>query len=312
MKLNLSSVLSFVLFAPFLLASCRAVKENKSLETSENSYSTYYSNVAKADSLFAVKRYSEAYNIFNETFNKYKPLNTFNFREYTRYVISKHLSGNDVSKKEVERLISEYGGASSMYMHRDSTLKHLLKKHKISKREIDSLNDSYVKSLDTVLRKQLFKAIEEDQYYRTYYEGKDKDKLWKKSDSINEKLLVDLFEKNIFPNETIIGPKFYKGSVVDIDVLLLHTKDSIRMNYFLPKMKKFIFEGKCEPHIYAIMVDQYHLYNDREQLYGTYNTKELSPKKYSYYNENRRKLRIGLPTIEFDIFWQDYLINLWN
>ncbi|AZJ36192.1 hypothetical protein [Tenacibaculum singaporense] len=312
MKLNLPSTLSSLLFTSFLLVSCGAVKKNNSLETFKHSYSTYYSNVAKADSLFAVKKYSEAYSVFNETFSKYKPLNTFSFREYTRYVISKHLSGKEVSKNEVERLISEYGGTSSMYLHRDPSLQYLLGKYKISKSDIDSLSDSHVKSLDMDLRNKLFKAIEEDQYYRTYYDGKDKQKLWAQSDSINEKILVDLFDKNIFPNEKIIGPKFYKGDVVDVEVLLLHTNDSMRINYFLPKIKEFIHKGKCTPRIYAMMVDQYHLYNDRPQLYGTYNTEKILPEKYSYYNENRKKLGIGLPSIEFDVFWQNYLINLWD
>lgn len=276
------------------------------------SYARYYKNIVIADSLFAVKKYTAAYNLFNKTFKEFEPLNTFRFREYTRYIISKDLAGETVTKEELETLLSKYGGGSSMYVHKDPTFKKLFEKYNIDKDQIDSLSSSYKKTLKIDLRNQLFKAIEEDQYYRTYYEGPDKDKLWKKSDSINEKLLVDLFEKNIFPNEKVIGPKFYEGSAVDIELLLLHTEDSIRMNYFLPKIKKFVLEGKCNPYIYAMMIDQYHLYNDKEQLYGTYNTEELSPEKYTYYNENRRKLEIGLPSIQFDIFWYDYLINLWN
>ncbi len=56
----------------------------------------------------------------------------------------------------------------------------------------------------------------------------------------------------------------------DIELFLLHTKDSIRLNYFIPKIKEFTVNGTAPPRVLDIMIDQYYSYNDKPQIYGTY------------------------------------------
>lgn len=124
-------------------------------------------------------------------------------------------------------------------------------------------------------------------------------------DSEVEKFLLDLFSRNIFPNEHIIGNHSVdENPAISIDVLLLHTRDSIRLNYFIPRINSFVEEGKCLPSLYCKMIDQYQLYNHKEQIYGTFNIYELDSKKY---NSVRKKF--GLPNIEYEKWRIEKLIE---
>ncbi|WP_064967620.1 hypothetical protein [Tenacibaculum ovolyticum] len=275
----------------------------------KSNYNYYYKNITKADSLYAIKDYRKAFNLFQKTFDIYTPLNTFRFREYNRYIISKHLIGKDISKKEFYPLIYKYG-LTKWDIKKDSVLNLIYKRIKVDSLTYNFLQKKYVNSINMDLRNKIISQVDDDQYYRTYYDASDKESKIQKTDSISEKLLLNLFEKKIFPNKSIVGPLFYKGTIVNIEILLLHTSDSIRKNYFLPKIKKFVNEGKCNPYIYAMMIDQMEIYNDRKQIYGTYRGNALEKNKFAFYNSNRKKLDIGLPSIEFDFFWQNYLESL--
>ncbi|WP_340066903.1 hypothetical protein [Ascidiimonas aurantiaca] len=149
--------------------------------------------------------------------------------------------------------------------------------------------------IDTLLREKILKLKYLDQEVRRNTSEEIRIKL---IDSVNlevEKFLIDIFSRNIFPNEHIIGNHTIdKNPAVNIDVLLLHTRDSIRLNYFIPRINSFVEEGKCLPSIYCEMIDQYQIYNDKEQIYGTYNFNELNAKEY---NSIRKKA--GLPSLEY-------------
>jgi hypothetical protein len=67
----------------------------------------------------------------------------------------------------------------------------------------------------------------------------------------------------------------------------------------LPRIKKIVESGKCEPIIYAAMVDQFNLYNGKEQFYGTYNILRIAKKDYRIFNKRRKT--IGLPSIEMEV-----------
>jgi len=100
-----------------------------------------------------------------------------------------------------------------------------------------------------------------------------------------------------YPGDDLIGPFNVDFSHSDITILLLHTSDSIRINYFIPKLKEYVKEGACDPETLGVVIDNLHLYNDELQVMGTYENREenmISDK--GQVNQNR--LEIGLPTLE--------------
>ncbi len=119
-----------------------------------------------------------------------------------------------------------------------------------------------------------------------------------KQDVKNQELLINLFDKDIYPNNRVIGNYSIDKKNTSIVVPLLHTNDSMRINYYLPKIKEFIKKGKCPPFIYAVMLDQFHLYNGNKQFYGSYNIARILVEDYPKYN--RRRAKIGLPSLEFE------------
>lgn len=123
------------------------------------------------------------------------------------------------------------------------------------------------------LREELITMRYNDQLYRRSRDNNDMAKM-DSIDSIHEKRLIELFEQGIYPNDEMVGSYSIDNTSTDVSILLLHTRDSIRLNYFVPKVKEFIKNGKGSPLALGNMLDQYHLYNDQPQIYGTYTARE--------------------------------------
>lgn len=151
---------------------------------------------------------------------------------------------------------------------------------------------------DLELRDELIAMRSADQLQR----GQGPDADWTKQDNIDkihEKILIEIFEGIGYPTDKIVGPQTM-DSPVDIELLLLHTKDSIRMNYFVPKVKEFVINGTAPPQALGSMIDQYYLYNNEPQIYGTYKAQGGG---YANMIENLKKVdsnrnSIGLPPLE--------------
>jgi hypothetical protein len=113
----------------------------------------------------------------------------------------------------------------------------------------------YLSYLDLDLREEVYYHSQLDSYYRFNYAGADYEAKIKEADAANEAFLKQLFGRNIYPNETIIGNRLLDNRYATIVGMLMHTKDSIRRHYFLPKLKKFVQQGKCSPRDYALVYD---------------------------------------------------------
>jgi len=288
-------LLFFILFS----FSCKQTKNYK--------YSVdYYLDIYKADSLFEIKKYNESYNILKKLFKKNKPINLPPYYEYINYVKSGFLAkkfNSEELKKNVKKLIRTYGYDSISFKN-DSILNLAFKNSKIN--NYKEYRAEYLSSLDFNLRYKLHELIELDQKYRINYFENDRFIKRKKIDDNNELFLKYLFGRNIYPNEHILGNHTVDGTRVPrTNILLLHTSDSIRLNYFLPKIKIFIREGKCTPSIYGNMMDQLYLYNNKEQIYGTYDVIKI--KKEDYVKFNKMRKIIGLPSIEYEL-WKRKII----
>ncbi|CAM1366153.1 conserved exported hypothetical protein [Tenacibaculum sediminilitoris] len=294
---------NFFLILLTVLTNCVSAQD---VNKKEESYKNYFFNVYKADSLFFAGKNKESYKILDDLFSKYESKNGFTTSEYLTYLKSKVNSGKKIRKNELECYFSNHGGIKDIIIN-DSLLNIYYDKYKLG-REYDSLRKVYMKKIDLNLRLKIASLIEDDQYYRTYYDKADKEEKLMKIDLKNEKILKDLFLKKIYPNEFVIGNHLIDFEIINPEVLLLHTNEKIRKNFFLPKVKDFVLNGVCSPFVYARMVDQMYLYSGKPQIYGTYNTPFLKKEDYAFYNKNRKELNIGLPSVEYDI-WKYHKMN---
>ncbi len=259
-------------------------------------YRKYYLEIYKADSLALIGKYENSFNILDSLFKIYEPTNAPPYYEYETYLKVSHLSKKNISKRKIKTLVSDYGfDLNTFDVKTYPVLNKVFEESNISKKEYNKLRKKYLSKVDTVLRAKILKLKYLDQEARRNTSEKTRIRSIDSIDLEVEKFLKDIFSRNIFPNEHIIGNHTIdKNPAVSIDVLLLHTRDSMRLNYFIPRINSFVEEGKCLPSIYCAMIDQYHLYNDKEQIYGTFNFNQIDAKEY---NSIRKK--VGLPSLEY-------------
>ncbi|WP_141728143.1 hypothetical protein [Salegentibacter salarius] len=149
----------------------------------------------------------------------------------------------------------------------------------------------YLATLDLELRSEIQEMMQNDQMY--VEEQEKRNVIFER----NTSRLIEIFEEIGYPGNNIIGPFNVDFTNSDITILLMHTPDSIRINYFIPKLKQFVKEGSCDPKTLGVVIDNLHLFNDELQIIGTYENKEhnmISDKD----QVNINRLEIGLPTLE--------------
>lgn len=266
-------------------------------------YKHYFLGITKADSLLFIGKPKEAYLIYDKLFKKYDSQNGFTTVEYFKYLKSKAQSKIKITKRDLELCFSKHGIKKEAVLS-DSLLKMYYERYKL-KNSYKNLQKSYLANIDLKLRTQIIKMTERDQFYRVQEYNLAK---MRKVDAENEQILKEFFKKDIYPDELIAGNYFDGDEFNGILPLLLHTGDSIRKSFFLPKVKKFIKQGKCPPHTYAFLVDQMYLYADQDQIYGSYSGPSLKKEDFAKYNKNRKELDIGLPSIQYDV-WKNNRYN---
>src|SRR5690606_8706767 len=114
----------------------------------------------------------------------------------------------------------------------------------------------YLSHLDLELRSEIQEMIRQDQM--SVEEQEKRNIIFE----TNTSRLIEIFEEKGYPGDDLIGPFNVDFSHSDITILLLHTSDSIRINYFIPKLKEYVKEGACDPETLGVVIDNLHLYND--------------------------------------------------
>ena len=113
---------------------------------------------------------------------------------------------------------------------------------------------------------------------------------------------MEIFHTHGFPNHKIIGGYDIDNSNADITVILLHTKDTVRKEYFMPKVLEYIKKGEASPELYANLYDQFLLYNGQEQYYGSYENKvEISINEL---NKRRKEIKRKYSPIIIYVKWK--------
>ncbi len=278
------------LAASLFLTSCQ-IKPNKDYLAGG-----YYSSVYEADSLYIAKEYEKSYEIFDRTFSNFEPIDMDVYNEVSTYVKLKVILDKEVSYKEYTELISEYG-YSDVYLKNDSVLNifYDIVKEKFDK-DIPTLKSTYNSSINMDLRNKILRMKIEDQRYRGNGGGNWDEQ--NKIDSINEQELIHIFDTHGFPSKKMIGKYSIDNQHATLNTLLLHTDDSIREYYFIPKVLDYVRDGVADPRLVGYMYDQLLIYNGDEQYYGTYTTSK--PMSATIKEINERRISIGLPKLWYE------------
>jgi hypothetical protein len=162
----------------------------------------------------------------------------------------------------------------------------------------DSIHSNYLKTVNYRLRKEIQSINQLDQQYRLGVLANEQDSV----DNLNAIRLIEIFDEFGYPNSDVIGHYSVDNIQTDIGTVLLHTNDSIRMHYFVPKLLEFVKKGECPPLRVGQLIDQFHLYNRDPQTHGTYHGQKTTYanmiEDLEQVNENR--LSIGLPSLEME------------
>ncbi|AUC15808.1 hypothetical protein BTO06_11900 [Tenacibaculum sp. SZ-18] len=282
-----------ILFA-IIIFSCQSEKK-----TECNYVTDYYQTVYKADWEFETKNYQKAFDLYDDAFKSCEAVNTVNYNEIWKFTVtSAILKRFDITYDYAKKLIlngvelNRFGNSENF----DEFLKSEFGQNLTS--QYQKLREKFEKNADFKLRNELLAMQTADQLYRNenYQENIVKQD---SIDKLHEKRLIEIFETIGYPTDKIVGP--HTGDYqVDVGLLLLHTDDSIRMNYFVPKLKDFVQKGTASPYTLGTVIDQFHLYNGDPQINGTYGAqgggyaKMISDLK----KVDSNRISIGLPPLE--------------
>jgi len=271
------------------------------LETGDCNYITgYYQTIYQAQLAYELEEFEKAYNLYKTAFSACNPISTPTYNEIGKYAeVAARLGHNDVALSYITKKIRM--GSELKWILQDSVFADVFKTEEGEKLidQYKRIREEYVNSINIELRVDIQEMSHLDQLYR---DSDDPSKVAKQDsiDSLNTKRLIEIFETYGYPNQGVLGHNSIDGIPTMVSTMLLHTEDSIRMNYFVPKMNEFVANGTCDPTVLGSMIDQFHLYNGDPQIYGTYRGRTS---RYAnmisnrgLINENRKE--IGLPPLE--------------
>lgn len=273
-----------------ILLSCSTVKKPDC-----NYITDYYPNTAKAEVEFYLGNYEKAYDYYQKAFENCDAIRLGVHRDTDKFAkVCAELGKDKLALDYIEKTI-EKGGTLNGFQN-DEVFTGIFKTERGKKliSEYDKKRQEYINSLNMDLRTELQAMIEIDQ--RLVGQQEKRDSVFK----VNDKRLVEIFEKFGYPNEQVVGNYAIDRIQADPTILLLHTADSIRINYFIPKVKEFVKNGKCPPKVLGVMYDNLALFNDEPQTHGTYQNQNGGYANMisdiSKVNENRAE--IGLPSLK--------------
>uniref|UniRef100_UPI0040494EFE DUF6624 domain-containing protein n=1 Tax=Flavobacterium sp. TaxID=239 RepID=UPI0040494EFE len=259
----------------------------------------YYQTVYKADLEFETENFEKAFELYHDAFKSCNAKNTSTFNEIGKYTESSAILNKfDITYEFAKEQI--LNGVELSRFENNENFSEFLSSNFGQKlvSEYDMLRKEFEKNADFELRDELISMRSADQMYRNsnYQENIAKQD---SIDKLHEKRLIEIFETIGYPTDKIVG-QHTRDYPVDVGLFLLHTDDSIRMNYFVPKIKEFVKNGTAPPRTLGTMIDQYYLYNGEPQIYGTYGAQNGG---YANMIDDLKKvdsnrISIGLPPLE--------------
>lgn len=284
----MKAAINFIIFLLFL--SCQQTEK-----TSCNYITDYYPYNYQAEIEYYLGNYEKSFELYKKALKYCEAVGVGTHQDARIFArVCAKLGKEDLALEYIEKRISN-GGILQEFQD-DSIFTTLLNTKRGQKivSEYDLNRTKLIDQLNVELRTELQNMIQLDQ--RLVGQQEKRDSVFK----VNDLRLVEIFEQYGYPSEKVIGPYNIDQIQADPSILLLHSNDSIRLNYFIPKIKKYIENGQCSPFVLGIMRDNLELYNDKPQTHGTYlngnggYARMISDK--SKVNSNRKS--IGLPPME--------------
>lgn len=285
----------------FGIISCKS-SYNK-IGSKNANYIPYYLKVYEADSLFVVGSYQGSYDILDNLFKKYEPINTFKFDEYGTFCKLKIILNKKLDQDDFFKLVSKYGYDND-WLETDSILSPYYKTFENMDLKYKSAREVYLKSINLKLRKNIVILINQDQKYRIGNKTSETQQMRNYADSINQTELMRIFKDFGYPNMAMIGNYTIDKKLVSISPILYHTSTSINNEYFFKNVLEYIRQGKEDPDVYAFMIDRFNMFRNNTQVYGTF--KDNLKLSESEINKNRHL--IGLPALGYEE-WKNNLLN---
>lgn len=273
----------------FLLLSCQQTEK-----TSCNYITDYYPYTYQAEIEYNLGNYEKSFKLYEKALKYCDAVGVGTHQDARVFArVCAKLGKEDLALEYIEKRISN-GGILQEFQN-DSIFTNILNTKRGQKivSDYDQNRTKFIDQLDFELRTELQNMIQLDQ----------QNNMTKFQDSmflVNDKRLVQIFEKYGYPSEKIIGPFSIDQIQSEPSILLLHSNDSVRLNYFFPKIKNYVENGQCSPYVLGIILDNLELFNEQPQTHGTYlngnggYANMISDK--SKVNANRKN--IGLPSME--------------
>jgi hypothetical protein len=256
----------------------------------------YYPLIYRATLAHESNDHKTAIDLYQEAFANCSALNTPTYNELIAYAKSLN------SEKQYDQAIGiiqmgvEHGILLRSYETPEFDDLFSTPDGKKLKSDFNSIRKVYLTSINLDLRNQIQDMLQLDQKYRKLGDTQKSDSV----DAIHQKILLDILEKYGYPNDDLIGHYSVDFIPSSFKILLLHTRDSFRVNYVIPKLTEFVKVGTCPPLILAHITDQYLLFGGKQQIYGTVQSyDERYPKLIEDLDQvNTNRVSIGLPYLE--------------
>jgi hypothetical protein len=265
-----------------------------------NYITDYYQNIYQAELAYELKNYDKAFELYQSAFNTCTPINTHTYNEIGKYVEICLILGHDKQALDFIELELKNGDELKWKLE-DPVYSKIFTTEGGQKliARYDKIRSEYLKGINLELRKEIQEMNRLDQLYRNgQYQENKQDSI----DKISTNRLREIFEQFGYSNNQVIGSYSVDRINTDIITMLLHTSDSIRMSYFVPKLKEYVKAGACSPKTLGQVIDQFYLYNNQPQTHGTY---EAQNSKYANMIADRKqvdknRISIGLSSLELD------------
>lgn len=271
---------------------------------SSNYIEDYYPHMYQGDLAFLKEDYTIAYQSLKKAINNLPPLNMPPYYELEKLLKAAIILGKEQEALNYLKPLIQKGYEFKTF--EEDAIISKLSKHsqwKKIKEEYPVMRQAYLDKIDLNLRKEIIEMKSKDQMYRGRGDAHNFIAQQDSLDTLIQLRLVQIFENHGYPNLQVIGNQTVDGVYnLGIGAILLHTPDSLRLHYFIPKLEEFVKAGRCESEVLGTVIDQYHLKKEGQQIYGTFQNGEggLASVKNEVEMNTRRK-EIGLPPIEMTL-----------
>jgi len=241
------------------------------------------------------ENYNLAYQLFDSLYATYDREVSITDGGYSMFLISAEKSGNCYQAFEGIKFLVEKAGEPKEYLSADSNeISLVYKRSGFDDFLYDHYRKIYLSNINFDLRKRITTLNELDQKYRR---GPRTEEITKKriaQDKINAKNLIDFFNTHGYPSSQLIGNTTIDNKHIFLTAVIRHASDSLKTNFFLPKMLESIQnDGFCPPDFYRSILEQHRQRKGLPPMF-TYNSSADD------YEIDQNRIQAGLPPLKMD------------